>query len=432
MKRFFIVLALSFSSFLASAAPAGDNDISINFDKVPVITLINFVYGDLLKQNFAVHPDLMDFSKSVTVHFDGPFDRSKLGAFMVDLFQGVGITVTPKRGYIFIAPKLETLPESGEELFFYRSKYRSISYLTDLTSSLFKVGRFSTQRTVKAITSSTSEPQSMPTSGALAPAASKVKAADSGTSATSLIDKSQADSFIFQGTESEIVKLQKLLVQIDTPVGEVVVKGTVYEVTTNAKQGSAFNLALNLMGGTIGINFGTVITGDSITFKNGTIDSVFAALSADSRFKSISNPSLRVQSGTSARFSVGSDVPVLGAVQLDKNGNPVQSVQYKPSGVIFGITPQIRDNVIDLAISQQLSSFVPTVTGVNNSPTLIKREISTSIGAADGDIIVLGGLDEQKDTGDKRGFSFLPDWSKSQGGEASNTQILLVLQVQKI
>ena len=45
----------------------------------------------------------------------------------------------------------------------------------------------------------------------------------------------------------------------------------------------------------------------------------------------MSLPSLRVKSGE-MRVSVGSDVPVLGAVQqLDKNGNLVQSVEDKPS-----------------------------------------------------------------------------------------------------
>jgi type II secretory pathway component GspD/PulD (secretin) len=100
--------------------------------------------------------------------------------------------------------------------------------------------------------------------------------------------------------------------------------------------------------------------------------------------------------------------------------------------VIFDLKPQIRENVIDLVINQQLSSFIPTITGVNNSPTLIKREISTSIGAADDDVIVLGGLDEEKNSQDKSGFSFLPSWLNSRGGENSKTQILLVLQVKKI
>ncbi|EBW3197443.1 hypothetical protein DPD47_02775 [Salmonella enterica subsp. enterica serovar Gaminara] len=38
-----------------------------------------------------------------------------------------------------------------------------------------------------------------------------------------------------------------------------------------------------------------------------------------------------------------------------------------------------------------------TETGVNNSPTLIKRDVKTEVSLADGDIILLGGLAEQSD-----------------------------------
>ncbi|HDO6577072.1 TPA: hypothetical protein P3B54_004372 [Salmonella enterica subsp. enterica serovar Typhimurium] len=39
-----------------------------------------------------------------------------------------------------------------------------------------------------------------------------------------------------------------------------------------------------------------------------------------------------------------------------------------------------------------------TETGVNNSPTLIKRDVTTEVSSlADGDIILLGGLAEQSD-----------------------------------
>jgi type II secretory pathway component GspD/PulD (secretin) len=73
-----------------------------------------------------------------------------------------------------------------------------------------------------------------------------------------------------------------------------------------------------------------------------------------------------------------------------------------------------------------------TTTGVNNSPTLNKREITTQITAKDGDLIVLGGLDEDKSGNDSSGISFLPDWMRSKGSETTKTQILLILQVQRL
>src|ERR1035437_1745200 len=88
--------------------------------------------------------------------------------------------------------------------------------------------------------------------------------------------------------------------------------------------------------------------------------------------------SMRVKSGASARFSVGNETPVLGAVSYQQNGSSVQSVEYRPSGVILDLKPFVRSVGIDLTGFQQLSNFAVTDTGVNSSPPLSKRELSTT------------------------------------------------------
>ncbi|WP_406643479.1 hypothetical protein [Pectobacterium brasiliense] len=87
--------------------------------------------------------------------------------------------------------------------------------------------------------------------------------------------------------------------------------------------------------------------------------------------------------------------------------------------------------MIDLEISQEMSNFTATDNGVNSSPTLIKREISTDISLADGEIILLGGLAEQKNNDSKTGFGLLPLFT-SEGSDSSKTDIVIVLQVRKI
>jgi len=431
-----LCLGIALACGLATAAPLTREDqaITISFDKISVLQLAAFVYGDMLKVNFAIHNDLVDSPKVVSVHFQSAFDRSKLAAFIVETLASAGVVVEQKPGYVLLRPVTLDKPEVAPlEVFYYRPKYRAVAYLTDVTASLFKTGRFTSQRIVRAPTAISTP---APTGGALltspATTGTRPPPPDTGTSAQSTIDRSEQDAFLFEGTEKEIAQLQRLLVQLDTPVAEVFVKGMVYEVTTSARDGSAFALAVSLLKGRFNVSFGQVLAGGSASIKNGTIDAVFSALANDTRFKSVSHPSLRVRSGGAARFSVGADVPVLGTVQLDKNGNPVQSVEYKPSGSIFDIRPQIRDASIDLSISQQLSNFVVTTTGVNNSPTLIKREISTNISTTDGDVIVLGGLDENRTSADTNGFSFLPSWTRSKGSDSSSTQILLVLQVERV
>ncbi|QBY43356.1 Bacterial type II and III secretion system protein [Arsenophonus nasoniae] len=65
----------------------------------------------------------------------------------------------------------------------------------------------------------------------------------------------------------------------------------------------------------------------------------------------MSSPRLRVKNGAQASFSVGSDVPVLGKVSYSDN-KPVQSIEYRSSGVILNVRPQIRQQGVDLTIDQ--------------------------------------------------------------------------------
>lgn len=88
--------------------------------------------------------------------------------------------------------------------------------------------------------------------------------------------------------------------------------------------------------------------------------------------------------------------------------------------------------MIELVIGQQLSDFIKTNTGVNNSPTLTKRELKTTVGLQDGDVIVLGGLAEDKTSSSRDGLSFLPSFLHTRGHEVSGAEILLVLQVQTV
>ena len=101
--------------------------------------------------------------------------------------------------------------------------------------------------------------------------------------------------------------------------------------------------------------------------------------------------------------------------------------------MIFDIQPTIKSNAIDLKINQQLSNFVKTDTGVNQSPTLIKRDIVTDVTLKSGDIVVLGGLAENKLTEGETGFSFLPKGFLT-GKSKSNTKtdIVILLQVKMI
>ncbi|MDR3220439.1 MAG: type II and III secretion system protein [Candidatus Accumulibacter sp.] len=89
-----------------------------------------------------------------------------------------------------------------------------------------------------------------------------------------------------------------------------------------------------------------------------------------------------------------------------------------------------RDRVL-LKLNQQLSSFALTNTSSIDSPTLVKRNLDTSIEIDDGEVIVLAGLDEVKNSGSRSAVPFFGfDFGSSES--QSKSHILLMLEIERI
>lgn len=416
MKKIFSMLVLLWCvSGHAADKPKGIPDgPRFDFRGISVSQVVQLIYSEALKDAFVIDPEVLTDQRSVSFRYDPT--SGELRSFIAAFFDSLGLAMARKNGVDFISRKqpVEKVPEV-RDVFVYRPRFRDGSYLVDLLSPLFK-GEFTARRAVHA------------SAGDKSP-----QAAVSPGSAAAMIDR-KSDTLVFAGTAAEIDMLKKILAQVDKSLGDVIVRGVLYEVQTTRGDGSAFNLALNLLGGKLGVSFGTSsAAGNSVSFKNSTIDAVISSLASDNRFMVKSTPTLRVVSGESGRFTVGQDVPVLGAVTYAGNaGAPVRSVEYRSSGVIFDLLPTLHNDAVDLMVLQQVSNFVVTDTGVNDSPTLIKRELKTSLTVAYGEVVVIGGLTENKETQSNNGFSFLPSFLRSKDAQTSRSEILLVLQLIKV
>ena len=415
MKRAIFALLLACGS--VQAAPVNQQTVPLKFDfqMLQVGSVIQLIYAEALKQPYVIDPEVLADSRAVSFRYDA--QNGDMRPFITGFLDSLGLSVHVRNGVDYIAKKklieqVEQLPDL--ETFVYRPKHRDVGYISRVLAPVFK-GSFASNKAIAASDSA------------------KVTRDVPQGSAASMIDQT-ADVLLFTGTAKEVATLQKLLPQIDEAKGQVMVRGVVYEVASTDKEGSAFALALSILGGKFSIiNGGSATLDSSIRLKTNSIDAVFSALSSDSRFNVISKASVRVGSGDTGRFNSGQEVPVLGAVSYPTGaGQAVQDVQYRNSGVTFEVKPSVRDLVVDLRVKQQISDFVSTTTGVNNSPTLNKREVETTLSLQDGDVVVLGGLSQDKQTGSHSGLSFLPAFLKSKGSENSKSEILLVLQLQKL
>ncbi|HFW5350247.1 TPA: type II secretion system protein GspD [Salmonella enterica subsp. diarizonae serovar 53:z10:z35] len=412
MALFFVMLVISGYSDAADKPVTKKEDVPgvvLQMDNAPLPQVISLVWQNIFYRPFQLSPELAGDSRLVSFYMN---EKLNPRAFFISYLKRMNIGVSTSRDgvdYIYvIKPQEKKIPLS---VFTYRPKYRSVSYLSSVLQGALTGGSFSNHiQTVDFV------------------AQSKGDSSGAGNSYGSSVD---SDVLVYMGTSADIARIKNILPKVDLPEEQVSVSGFILEVQDNKRNASGLQIIADLFKSRLGISVGTRLDGgNSFTVNIGGLSAFYNLIKEDSRFQVLSNLSLTVLSGRDSHFNVGEDVPVLGAVTYNDN-QAVQSVEYRSSGAIFTVRPYIYQDVITLDIEQQLSNFVNTTTGVNSSPTLIKREIATNVVARDGDVIILGGLASSKVSKVKSGFSFFPGFTGSSDG-TEKTDIIVVLQVKKV
>lgn len=145
-------------------------------------------------------------------------------------------------------------------------------------------------------------------------------------------------------------------------------------------------------------------SGLTLGFGGQSGDSLFGvilnAVENDTNSRILSTPFGMTLNNATSSLIVGQEVPVTtGQVLGDSNSNPFRTVEREDVGIKLEVTPRIGENdTVRLDIRQEVSSVFGSVGTVTPDLILDKREITASVLADDGEIIVLGGLVEQTDT----------------------------------
>jgi general secretion pathway protein D len=162
-----------------------------------------------------------------------------------------------------------------------------------------------------------------------------------------------------------------------------------------APGGSFTDAALNSLLGLSGLSAG-------IGGRDG--DTLFGvilnAVENDTNSRILSKPfNMTLDNGTSSLL-VGQEVPVsTGQVLGNDFANSFQTVDRKEIGIKLDVTPRVSDDdTVRLDIAQEVSNIAGVVGDITPDLILNKRNISTTVLADNGEIIVLGGLIEQSDT----------------------------------
>lgn len=372
-----------------AAATCSASEVDIRLERVSLYELARLVLGELLHEPYVVDGSLIATDDVATVDARR-IEPRKARELLGSLLKSRGFILDVQSGVTVI--KREERRSDNAKLWVYRPKFRSVSYLQGAARAFVPNGRFAGTTEASTHTVGASAAPAPAPSGGAAEKASQ-------SSVTSLVPAQGAvlasqDVLVFEGSDADVAKLQGLISELDKPTREVVIKAYVLEVGSTASDGSGVSLTLNLLGGRLS---GSVANGslpNSATVRIGGIEAAYSVLHNDARFRVLSSPALRIRSGEHGKLTVGSEVPILGAVSISSTGQPVQSVEYRSSGVILGLRAEILQDAVGLVVQQQVSTFVPTTTGVNASPTLLKRELTTTLSLKSGEVVVMGGLED--------------------------------------
>lgn len=224
---------------------------------------------------------------------------------------------------------------------------------------------------------------------------------------------------IFTGTATEFSQLRNLLTTLDTPAPQVVIEVMIAEVTLT----DMTKLGINFLGDRTTNSGTTTIGTEGVAVGGGGLLATFVgpdfrarlnAEASNNRVNILQRPQLVARSGGTARFQVGTDVPIITsqrATDTSQNGNGtdiLQSVQYRQTGVILDIKPVVYGDRVDITISQENSTAGASPEGIS-SPTILNRSLTTQIAISDGWTGVLGGLISNNYNKVNAGVPFLKD-----------------------
>ena len=194
----------------------------------------------------------------------------------------------------------------------------------------------------------------------------------------------QGSEVAYAGTPDHVAALLALLQSLDTRPSSVEIQAVLVEVTRSQNDSWGVEVLGDLLRRQLGVSVSTARGPQQLEFRFGDVSTLLSALAGDARVDVLSAPFLSAENGRRTELTVGEEVPVLGAVVSTSDGGTQQSVEYRSSGVILQVVPRVYREALYLDLQQEVSSFARTQTGVNSSPTLTKRNLTTSLEIPEG------------------------------------------------
>ncbi|MDD5640327.1 MAG: type II secretion system secretin GspD [Syntrophales bacterium] len=178
----------------------------------------------------------------------------------------------------------------------------------------------------------------------------------------------------------------------------------------------------------------TFVATDTLNKLKGVIN----LLASQGKVNILASPHIMAANNQEATIMIGEEVPTLTSqsVPLVSQATSFQTstVQYRNTGIILSVKPQINANgMVTLEIAQEVSNANTTTTGVSGTPTFTVRQAKTSLITGDNQTVVLGGLIREDKTTTQAGIPglrkmpILGPLFGSEGVSKQKTELLVLI-----
>lgn len=272
---------------------------------------------------------------------------------------------------------------------------------------------------------------------------------DDRSSGISIVADEPNNSLVITATAAEYHRMLRMLQSVDIMPNQVLIEATIAEVTLNDNLKFGVRWFLTKGGNDISLSdaaqtpINTPLSGGFNYLLRGTnLQVALNALSTVTNVDVISTPTLTVVENKKAVLQVGDEVPILtqsATSTITTTPAIVNSVSYRDTGVILGITPRVSDNGrVVLDIEQEVSTAVQTTTAQISSPTIQQRRVKTTVSVNDGEGIVLAGLVQDNSNRSRDQVPILGDLAvignafKSKTDTITRTELVIAITPQVI
>lgn len=245
-----------------------------------------------------------------------------------------------------------------------------------------------------------------------------------------IIADAENNALLVLGSASDYAEIEKAIKKLDVLPMQVLVEASIVEVSLDEELEYGlqwfFKDGHGKLTGRGGLNIppdgdiGATLPGllNPADFTYAVFDAsgtraVLNAAAGDSRLNVLSSPSLMVLDNQTATIRVGDQVPIRTSESTNTNSdnfNVTSQIQYRDTGVTLEVTPRVNaGGMVVLDLTQRVDDVDQTDTSGIDSPTIIQREIQTSVAVQSGETIVLGGLIRENKQKADQGVPFLKD-----------------------